>query len=147
MVNDCSFEMWIDYWNNLTNRMHNGFSSRSTAHVGRSLSACPSLFRSSPLGTNCGNLYSSIFGIEDGEYQSTALIYRSFILVWHVSMSNLLNQHPAQQHLSRVRPIQLRDLPLHYWMIDRWFLELRRASIRRLSCYCVLLGILEITPV
>ena len=28
-------------------------------------------------------------------------------------MSNLLNQHPAQQCLSRVRPIQLRDLPLH----------------------------------
>ena len=28
-------------------------------------------------------------------------------------MSNLLNQHPAQQHHSRLRPIQLRDLSLH----------------------------------
>ena len=38
-VNDCSFEMWIDYWNILTNSMHDGFSSRSTYNVfGRSLS-------------------------------------------------------------------------------------------------------------
>ena len=34
---DCSSEMWIDYWKFLTKRMHDGFSSRSTVHVGRSL--------------------------------------------------------------------------------------------------------------
>ena len=28
-------------------------------------------------------------------------------------ISSLLHQHPAQHHLSRVRPIPLRDLPLH----------------------------------
>ena len=30
-------------------------------------------------------------------------------------MSSLLNQHPAQHHLSRVRSIPLRDLPLNQW--------------------------------
>ena len=38
-----------------------------------------------------------------------------FILVCHVFMSSLLNQPPAQHHLSRVRSIPLRDRPLHQW--------------------------------
>ena len=32
-VVDCSFEMWINQWNILTNRMHDSFSSRSTIPV------------------------------------------------------------------------------------------------------------------
>ena len=36
-----------------------------------------------------------------------------FILVSHVFMSSLLIQSLVQHHLSRVRPIQLRDFPLY----------------------------------
>ena len=48
-------------------------------------------------------------------------------------MSSLLNQDPAQHHLSRVRPIPLRDLPLHLWIINRWFLELEGIVWRQSS--------------
>ena len=36
-----------------------------------------------------------------------------FILVGHVFMSSLLIQSLVQHHLSRVSPIQLRDISLH----------------------------------
>ena len=35
-----------------------------------------------------------------------------FILVGHVFMSSLLTKPLVQHHLSRVRPVQLRDFPL-----------------------------------
>ena len=44
-----------------------------------------------------------------GQHYNNILV---FMLVWHVFMSSLLNQHPAQHHLSRVRPIPLKDLTL-----------------------------------
>ena len=57
-----------------------------------------------------------------------------FMLVWHVFMSSLLNHHPAQHHLSRVRPIPLRDFPLErkYFLggkIGAYYAEIGRNAV------------------
>ena len=57
--------------------------------------------------------------------------YINDILIYalsHAFTSSLLNQPPAQHHLSRVRPILLRELPLHQWG------ETRRQGIPLIVC-------------
>ena len=56
------FQNVVNYWNILTNRMHNGFSSRSTVHVGRPLFVRLSFptFASSGGEPLCGDLVLSV---------------------------------------------------------------------------------------
>ena len=74
------------------------------------LSACVSF----PTFVSSTVWYSHIVcSTQDGIFSNTKTIQRSFILVWYVSMSNLLNLSTAQHHISRVSPIQVRGLPLN----------------------------------
>ena len=49
----CSFEMKTDYWNILTNRIHDSFSSRSTIRIWEILCfVCLTPTQASSMGTN-----------------------------------------------------------------------------------------------